>query len=200
MVLSQGNPGAAQFQFKEIEFPDKLNFIFDEGIQTEEMTTRLKRQNDAFAASPLQEKVRDKKHKNLVEDDELNSPDTVHAVPINTIASEQSMSSSSPHKVKAVWTPSLHKIFVDLCLQETLKGNKPGTHFTKEGWRNIVELFNSKSGLNFERLQLKNHWDSTKELWKIWSKLIGTSYMKWNQSNQNFDADEEDWTNYLQVC
>ncbi|KAF7830989.1 L10-interacting MYB domain-containing protein isoform X1 [Senna tora] len=195
------NPEAAQFQFKEIQFPDKLSIIFDEGTQTGEMTasTRLKRENDDLATYPLHGKVREKKLKNLAEDNELKSSIPIHAMPINTIASEQSMSSSSHHKVKATWTPPLHKIFIDLCLQETLKGNKPSTHFTREGWKNIVESFHSKSGLNLERLQLKNHWDATKEQWKIWSKLVGTSHMKWNQSKQRFDADEEDWANYIEA-
>lgn len=123
----------------------------------------------------------------------------VNATPISTIASDQSMSSSSYHKVKASWTPLTHQIFVDICLQETLKGNKPGTHFTKEGWKNIMESFYWKTGLNYDRLQLKNHWDSMKDQWKIWCKLICTSYMKWDPSNHMFEASDEDWKNYLQA-
>ncbi|XP_061356707.1 L10-interacting MYB domain-containing protein-like [Gastrolobium bilobum] len=233
-------PEAAQFRFKEIQFSDKLDIIFDGGMETGEMktSTRLKRQSDASAASPLRGKEREEKRRNVARNCEiksaivfnaipintitseqsmssssnpmvkatwtpsvceLESTIVVDATPINTITSEQSMSSSSNPKVKATWTPSVHKIFVDLCLQETLKGNKPGTHFTKEGWKNIMESFYSKSGLNYDRLQLKNRWDSTKEQWKIWCKLIGTNYMKWDPSNQKFEASEEDWTNYLQA-
>lgn len=199
--MSQAIPEAAQFRFKEIQFPDKLDIIFDGGMRTGEMKipARLKRQNDASATSHLRGKEREKKRKYVVRDCELKSAIMVNATPITAIASEQSMSSSSCPKVKATWTPAVHKIFVDLCLQETLKGNKPGTHFTKEGWKNIMESFYLKSGLNYDRLQLKNHWDSTKEQWKVWCKLISTSYMKWDPSNQKFEASEEDWTNYLQV-
>ncbi|KAK7311263.1 hypothetical protein RJT34_09284 [Clitoria ternatea] len=192
-------PEAAQFRFKEVEFFDKLNALFDGGIPTGEMITpiRLKRQNDASATSRMLGNEREKKCK-IVRDSEIKSAILVNAIPINTIPSEQSTSNSSHSKVKATWTPSVHKIFVDLCLQETLKGNKPGTHFTKEGWKNIMESFNAKSGLNYDRSQLKNHWDSTKEQWKIWCKLIGTGYMNWDPCNQKFGASEEDWTNYLQ--
>ncbi|KAJ1422321.1 Myb/SANT-like domain [Sesbania bispinosa] len=194
-------PEAAQFRFKEIQFSAKLDIIFDGSIQTEEMRTSFarKRQNDASATSPLHVKVQEMKHKNVGTDLDYKNAILVHATPISTIASEPSMSSSSHPKIKATWTPSLHKIFLDLCLQETLKGNKPGTHFTKEGWKNIMESFYSQSGLNYDRLQLKNHWDSTKEQWKIWCKLICTGYMKWDPSNHKFEASEEDWTNYLQA-
>lgn len=191
-------PEAAQFRFKELQFHDKLNIIFDGAMPTEEMIATFKRQNDASAT--LRGKEREKKRRNVGRICELKSAIMVNAIPISTVPSEQSMSSSSHPKVKAAWTPSVHKIFVDLCLQETLKGNKPGTHFTKEGWRNIMESFYANTGLNYGRLQLKNHWDSTKDQWKIWCKLICTSYMKWDPSNQKFEATEEDWTKYLRVC
>ncbi|XP_057488836.1 L10-interacting MYB domain-containing protein-like [Actinidia eriantha] len=101
-------------------------------------------------------------------------------------------------KPKATWTHAIHKVFLDLCLEQTLKGNKPGTYFTKEGWKNIEESFHKKSGLKYERKQLKNHWDVTKEQWKLWRKLIGTGSMSWDSNTQTFGASEEDWANYIQ--
>ncbi|XP_059666365.1 L10-interacting MYB domain-containing protein [Cornus florida] len=116
------------------------------------------------------------------------------------MANEQRNSVTSMLKPKkAAWTLEIHKVFVDVCLEQTLKGNKPGTHFTKEGWRNIEESFKKKSGLRYERKQLKNHWDSTKEQWKCWCKLIDTDRMKWDPINRKFGASEEDWANYLQA-
>lgn len=198
--MSQAIPEAAQFRYKEIQFSDELDIILGGSMASEEMGTSagIKRQNDDSATSSLSGE-REKKHKNVGRDFEFNGAILVNAMPITTIASEQSMSCSSLPKVKATWTPPLHKIFLDLCLQEKLKGNKPGTHFTKEGWKNIIELFYLESGLNYDRLQLKNHWDSTKEQWKIWSKLVCTSYMKWDPSTRKFEASDEEWTNYLQV-
>lgn len=110
------------------------------------------------------------------------------------------MSGSSIPKLKAIWTPAIHTIFVDSCLDQTLNGNRPGTHFTKEGWTNIIESFNKASGLRYDKKQIKNHWDNTKEQWKIWCKLISTSSMKWDSKTGTFGASDEDWTNYMQVC
>lgn len=109
------------------------------------------------------------------------------------------MFGSSTPKTKANWIPAFHEIFIDLCLEQTLKGNKPGTHFTKEGWRNIVESFYKKTGLSYDKKQMKNHWDSTKEQWKVWCKLIDASFMKWNPERNTFGASGEDWTYYIQV-
>lgn len=195
------NPEAAQFRLKEIPFCDKLDIIFGDSIQSGEMkpSTSSERQNDDSAAtSPLSEE-RGKKHKSVNVDFDFKSAILVNATPISAIASEQSISCSSFAKVKANWTPSLHKTFIDLCLQETLNGNKPGTHFTKEGWKNIMDSFHLKSGLTYGRLQFKNHWDNTKEQWRIWTKLVSTSYMKWNPSKHIFEASEEDWSKYLKA-
>ena len=101
---------------------------------------------------------------------------------------------------KATWTPAYHKIFVDLCLGETLKGNKPGTHFTKEGWRNIVGSFHAKTGVRYDKRQVKNHYDSTRKQWKVWAKLTADSSMKWDPETNEFGASEEDWSNYIKVC
>lgn len=109
------------------------------------------------------------------------------------------MTGLSTPKAKATWTPAFHEIFVDSCLEQTLKGNKPGTHFTKEGWRNIVESFYKKTGLRYDKKQMKNHWDSTKEQWKVWCKLIKASVMKWDPETHKFGVNDEDWTKYIQV-
>lgn len=72
------------------------------------------------------------------------------------------MSISSP--------PPVHEVFVDVCLEEILKGNEPGTDFTRQGWRNIVASFHERTGLSYDQIKLKSHWDCTKEQWKIWHK------------------------------
>lgn len=104
--------------------------------------------------------------------------------------------SSTP---KANWTPAYHETFVDLCVEETLKGNKPGSHFTREGWNNLVESFYEKVGLKYDKLQMKNHWDGTKRQWQIWLKLIGEGSLKWDPTAKKFCASVEDWANYIKV-
>lgn len=108
------------------------------------------------------------------------------------------MASSKVVKAKATWTTAFHKIFVDICLEQTLQGHKPGTCFTKVGWKNMVESFHRKSGVRYESRQLKNHWGATKEQRKVWLKLIGTGSMRWDSNTQRFGASEEDWANYIQ--
>lgn len=56
----------------------------------------------------------------------------------------------STSKYKAQWSPSAHKCFLDLCVEETSKGNRPGPTFNKDGWRNILESLNKRLGFNIQ--------------------------------------------------
>ncbi|KAM5556600.1 L10-interacting MYB domain-containing protein [Rosa sericea] len=217
-------PEAAQFQYKELPFPDKLEIIFAGVIDSEgmEISYSRKRQNDSSDSSFMQSEEQElanmegeDEHLFDTEDEHLFAAEDehgFHAIPRKSaekvqshlrsrraIASEPSLSSSSQTKAKAVWTPAYHRAFLDLCVEETLKGNKPRTHFTRDAWRTILESFQQRTGLGYNRLQLKNHWDITKEQWRVWSKLIGTSSsMGWDPNTKKFGATEEVWANYLE--
>ncbi|KAH1031317.1 hypothetical protein J1N35_043491 [Gossypium stocksii] len=52
----------------------------------------------------------------------------------------------SGEKVKAMWDKRLTEIFCDICIKEILKGNRPGTHFTKDGWLKIMTNFEKEAG------------------------------------------------------
>ncbi|XP_009344427.1 L10-interacting MYB domain-containing protein [Pyrus x bretschneideri] len=201
----QVNPEAAQFQHKEIPCPDLLEILFVGTTDSGDMEPcdSQRRQSNSSDNSYLHSEEQD-----LVTV-ELGEEHISNAVPLRsyvaqsehrlTTASEQSISSSSHSKAKAIWSPASHGVFIDLCLEETLKGNKPGTHFTRDAWRTIVESFNQKTGLMYDRLQLKNHWDVTKEQWRNWCKLIGTTSMGWNPNTRRFGANDEDWASYLET-
>lgn len=98
-----------------------------------------------------------------------------------------------------MWESDYHRVFLDLCIEQTMLGNKPGTHFSKEGWRNILKSFREETGATYDRMQLKNHWDTMSRQWKIWRKLVQTSYMNWDPETNTFGASDEEWAYYLRV-
>ncbi|XP_052886994.1 L10-interacting MYB domain-containing protein-like [Gossypium arboreum] len=69
----------------------------------------------------------------------------------------------SGEKVKAMWDKRLLEIFCDICIKEILKGNRPGTHFTKDGWLKIMTNFEKESGVeSYKRTvdALDDWWES----------------------------------------
>ena len=72
----------------------------------------------------------------------------------------------SNEKLKASWDRKTTIIFCDICIKEINNGNRPSTHFNKEGWAKIVKNFEIATGQCYVKGQLKNKWDSMKKEWK----------------------------------
>ncbi|PPS06830.1 hypothetical protein GOBAR_AA13811 [Gossypium barbadense] len=101
---------------------------------------------------------------------------------------------ASGEKVKAVWDKRLTETFCDICIKEILKGNRPGTHFTKDGWLKIMINFEKETGKAFSQRQLKNRWDALKKEWKAWKKLKGEDTgLGWNPIKRTVDASDDWW-------
>ncbi|XP_040361629.1 L10-interacting MYB domain-containing protein-like [Rosa chinensis] len=75
-------------------------------------------------------------------------------------------------KIKATWPDEIVATFCDIAVKEVAKGNRPGTHFDKKGWSNVVEAFKKLTGRDYDKSQLKNKWDSLKNDWKLWCSLM----------------------------
>ncbi|XP_024033457.1 L10-interacting MYB domain-containing protein-like [Citrus clementina] len=102
------------------------------------------------------------------------------------------MSSSSTSK--ATWNPQTLDVFCDLCIKEVDIGHRPGTHLTSHGYENLIKEFIKETGLDYNRTQMKNKWDSLRTDWKLWKNLIGKETgLGWNHMLRTVDASEEWW-------
>ncbi|KAL9457629.1 hypothetical protein AB3S75_006638 [Citrus x aurantiifolia] len=102
------------------------------------------------------------------------------------------MSNSSTSK--ATWNPQTLDVFCDLCIKEVDVGHRPGTHLTSQGYENLIKEFTKEIGLDYNRTQMKNKWDSLRTDWKLWKNLIGKETgLRWNYRLRTIDASEEWW-------
>ncbi|CAL8134877.1 unnamed protein product [Prunus armeniaca] len=107
---------------------------------------------------------------------------------------------ASGSRVLAVWNNQNTTIFCDLCIKEVEAGNRPGTHFKKEGWENVRISLSKETGAEYDKSQLKNKWDALKEQWKIWKELIGKETgLGWNSKLGTIDASDEWWHNKIEI-
>ncbi|KAK3198189.1 hypothetical protein Dsin_021604 [Dipteronia sinensis] len=103
-------------------------------------------------------------------------------------------------KTKAIWNDGLVAIFCEICVKEVAKGNRPGTHFDKIRWVNVVNVFKEITGRDYDKKQLKNKWDSLKTDWKLWSSLMHKETgIGWDPAKKTVDAPPEWWQSKIKM-
>ncbi|XP_022969742.1 L10-interacting MYB domain-containing protein-like [Cucurbita maxima] len=109
-------------------------------------------------------------------------------------------SDEEERQTKAIWDDVTVDSFINVCITETLNGNRTHGHFTKIGWRNVVKNFNAKTGRNYGYKQLKNKWTTLKRDWQVWNDLIGTDkQLGWDTQRQTIDATSQWWDDKLKI-
>lgn len=83
------------------------------------------------------------------------------------------------------------KLFLDLAIEEKVKGNRPGEAFNAMGWKNIVKSFNEKTGLAYEFLQFKNLYGQLRSSWQTWQSLIKHTGLGYNPDAKTFILDDD---------
>ncbi|KAL4556017.1 hypothetical protein LXL04_038652 [Taraxacum kok-saghyz] len=102
------------------------------------------------------------------------------------------------YKPKHVWNTENTTYFIDMCLNEKLKGNKPGSHLNKAGWLNLEKAMLEKTGKVFDKKQLSNKWDGMKKDWKLYDRLMRLE-TGIGGTRSLIDASEEWWAEKINV-
>ncbi|XP_074348929.1 uncharacterized protein LOC141687522 [Apium graveolens] len=100
----------------------------------------------------------------------------------------------------AKWGDEEHDLFVRLCYDQVVKGNKPNTTLNKEGWNAVYQQFVAHSGKDpvWDLRKLKNHWDAMREDYKNFRKLkSGKTGLGWNVLTK---ASDEWWKEKIKVA
>ncbi|XP_038699732.1 L10-interacting MYB domain-containing protein-like [Tripterygium wilfordii] len=100
----------------------------------------------------------------------------------------------APQTEKANWEQALTAIFLEICVERVKAGDRPNTHFTRDGWKKIISSFFDKTGKLYDQPQFKNKWNNLKKDWRVWEKLvIGETGLGWDNTRETVVADNEWW-------
>ncbi|XP_059454052.1 L10-interacting MYB domain-containing protein-like isoform X2 [Corylus avellana] len=125
---------------------------------------------------------------------------------VNTQVMDKKKETSNPNTepsqmnsiARATWTSQLTTNFCEVCVDEVLRGNRPTSHFTKQGWRNIEAAFKKNTGRSYTYLKFKNKWDTLKKDWIAWNKLKGSETgLRWDATKGTIAATDEWWERKL---
>lgn len=100
---------------------------------------------------------------------------------------------------RAKWTTPLTQILVDLMVDEVHKGNKKNYSFGKKAWKSITDEFYKKTGLKWDKEQLKNRYAVLRKQYTIAKLLLEQSDFKWDETTGTITATDEVWDRIIKV-
>ncbi|KAI4327759.1 hypothetical protein L6164_020184 [Bauhinia variegata] len=98
---------------------------------------------------------------------------------------------------RAKWTTPLTKILADLMVDQVHKGNKHNNSFNKKAWRYICEEFYSRTGLRWEKEQLKNRHSVMRRQYATVKSMLRGSDFNWDEATGSMMAKDEVWAEYI---
>lgn len=85
-------------------------------------------------------------------------------------------------------------------VDEVQGGHKQNKSFSKKGWKCICEEFHKRTGLTWEREQLKYRYAALRKLFATMKLLLDHTDFKWDETTGLVTATDEAWDRYMKVC
>lgn len=108
--------------------------------------------------------------------------------------------STGTDRSRTYWTPTMERYFVDLMLEHLQKGNRSGHTFSKFAWNDMLAVFNTNFGSQYDKDVLKSRYTN---LWKQFNdvkSLLGHGGFSWDEARNMVVADDYVWDAYIKVC
>ena len=93
----------------------------------------------------------------------------------------------------------MEKLFIDIMVEECIKGNMPDGVFKRSTWNKLVTKLNVRANWSFNHKQVKTKFNRLRTRHRIFSQLLGHTGMGWNPVTNTVTASEEVWQNVLAV-
>jgi hypothetical protein len=82
---------------------------------------------------------------------------------------------------------------LELFAEQVKCGNRSNTHLNNVGFKNVIEKFKEKTGIQYTRMQFKNKWSKLKAEYNCWKTLLKEIGLGWDQTEQNINMPESWW-------
>jgi hypothetical protein len=98
-----------------------------------------------------------------------------------------------------LWPPQMEKLFIDIKMEECIKGNMPDGVFKRSTWNKLVTELNVCANRSFNHKQVKTKFNRLQTRHLIFSQLFEHTRMGWNPVTNTVIASDEVWQNVLTV-
>lgn len=100
---------------------------------------------------------------------------------------------------RAKWTLYLTKTLADLMVEQVYRGNRQNTSFGKKAWEYMCNEFQKKTGLNWDKEQLKNRYGVMRKQYAMVKSLLDLNDFSWDENLSMVKGKEEVWDEYIKV-
>jgi hypothetical protein len=98
-----------------------------------------------------------------------------------------------------LWPPNVEKLFIQLMVDEMVKGNMQEGIFHKRIWDKILEELNKQSKRNYKFPQVKTKFNRLRQRHRIFSQLLQHTGLGWDAETNTVSGSDEVWMNVLAV-
>lgn len=102
-------------------------------------------------------------------------------------------------KLRANWTPSQDRYFLELLLSHVHKGNKTGKVFSRQAWVDMIKQFNTKFGFKYDVEVLKNRHKRFRKQYNDMKMIVGQKGFQWDGTQNMIVADDKAWDECIKV-
>ncbi|XP_038700570.1 L10-interacting MYB domain-containing protein [Tripterygium wilfordii] len=95
------------------------------------------------------------------------------------------------------WTEPMDCCFIDLLLKQVTGGNKIDQTFNEQAWAHMVDSFNSKFGVQYNKYILEARYTDLFQKHDDISNILSNSGFSWDEAQQLIIADNNIWEAYI---
>ena len=99
-----------------------------------------------------------------------------------------------------LWPPHIEQIFIEIMLDEQLKGNMKNGVFKTAVWESITKQLNTQTGKNFLTENVVQKHNRLKQKQRKWGQLLNHTGLGWDELTQTVTDSKEVWANVVAVC
>ena len=111
------------------------------------------------------------------------------------------MASESQDKDDKKWPANIEHIFIEIMLEEQLKGSMPNGVFKGSMWTSITAELNQRTGKDFLCKQVLQKHNRLRSKQRKWSQLLTKhTGLGWDEQTKTATCSDEVWQNVIAVC
>ncbi|XP_048436092.1 L10-interacting MYB domain-containing protein [Pyrus x bretschneideri] len=104
---------------------------------------------------------------------------------------------TASNRSRTYWQPPMDCYFIDLLQEQVQKGSRVDGVFRKQAWKEMIALFNTKFGFNYDMDVLKNRHKTLKRQYNVIKNLLELDGFSWDDKRHMVTADDYVWQDYI---